>query len=171
MKPDCGREPGFPKRASAAAKPRAVPPAQGIRATDRRETRFKPFSRRWGQSLREDTETTMTDQLSLVKGTLDVLVLKTLSWGAMHGFEITSWLEDRSGGSLDVEDSALYQALHRLEERGLISAEWGMTENNRRARYYSVTRSGRAHLRAETTRWLRYTEMVSDILGAATRTA
>ena len=113
----------------------------------------------------------MTDQLSLVKGTLDVLVLKTLSWGAMHGFEITSWLEDRSGGALDVEDSALYQALHRLEERGLVSAEWGMTGNNRRARYYSLTRAGRSHLRAETARWLRYTATVSDILGAATRTA
>jgi PadR family transcriptional regulator PadR len=113
---------------------------------------------------------TVSDQLSLVKGTLDVLVLKTLSWGAMHGFEITAWLEDRSGGTLGVEDSALYQALHRLEERGLVSAEWGMTENNRRARYYSVTRAGRTHLRAETARWLRYTETVSDIL-AATRTA
>ena len=113
----------------------------------------------------------MTDQLSLVKGTLDVLVLKTLSWGAMHGFEITSWLEDRSGGALDVEDSALYQALHRLEERGLVVAEWGVTENNRRARYYTLTRAGRAHLREETSRWLRYTATVSDILGAATRTA
>ena len=113
----------------------------------------------------------MPDQLSLVKGTLDILVLKTLSWGAMHGFEITSWLEDRSGGTLDVEDSALYQALHRLEERGLVAAEWGMTENNRRARYYSITRDGRAHLRAETTRWLRYTATVSDILAAAARTA
>lgn len=113
----------------------------------------------------------MPDQLSLVKGTLDILVLKTLSWGAMHGFEITSWLEDRSGGALDVEDSALYQALHRLEERGLVSAEWGMTENNRRARYYGITREGRTHLRTETTRWLRYTATVSDILSAATRTA
>ncbi|HET9683477.1 MAG TPA: PadR family transcriptional regulator [Gemmatimonadaceae bacterium] len=113
----------------------------------------------------------MPDQLSLVKGTLDILVLKTLSWGAMHGFEITSWLEDRSGGALDVEDSALYQALHRLEERGLVSAEWGMTENNRRARYYGITREGRSHLRTETTRWLRYTATVSDILSAATRTA
>ena len=114
---------------------------------------------------------TMTDPLSLMKGTLDVLVLKTLSWGAMHGFEITSWLEDRSGGALDVEDSALYQALHRLEERGFVAAEWGVTENNRRARYYSLTRAGRAHLREETSRWLRYTATVSDILAAATRTA
>ncbi len=121
--------------------------------------------------LKGDTDNTMADQLSLVKGTLDILVLKTLSWGAMHGFEITSWLEDRSGGALDVEDSALYQALHRLEERGLVAAEWGMTENNRRARYYTITRAGRTHLRAETSHWLRYAATVSDILGAATRTA
>jgi transcriptional regulator len=111
------------------------------------------------------------DQLALVKGTLDVLVLKALSWGPMHGFEITTWLEDRSGGALDVDDSALYHALHRMEERGLIAAEWGVTENNRRARYYSATAGGRAHLRAETTRWLRYSQMVSGILTAASRTA
>src|SRR5262245_32377595 len=111
------------------------------------------------------------DQLALVKGTLDVLVLKALSWGPMHGFEITSWLEDNSGGTLDVDDSALYHALHRMEERGLITAEWGVTENNRRARYYGVTSQGRAYLRAETTRWLRYTAMVSGILTAASRTS
>ena len=111
------------------------------------------------------------DQLALVKGTLDVLVLKALSWGSMHGFEITTWLEDSSGGALDVDDSALYHALHRMEERGLIAAEWGVTENNRRARYYSATPAGRAHLRAETTRWLRYSQMVSGILTAASRTA
>ena len=111
------------------------------------------------------------DQLALVKGTLDVLVLKALSWGALHGFEITTWLEDNSGGALDVDDSALYHALHRMEERGLIAAEWGVTENNRRARYYSVTSAGRVHLRAETARWLRYSEMVSGILTASRRTA
>ena len=66
----------------------------------------------------------------LLKGTLDVLVLKALSWNAMHGFEITVWLEDHSAGHLAVDDGALYQALHRMEERGLISAEWGITENN-----------------------------------------
>ena len=109
------------------------------------------------------------DQLALVKGTLDVLVLKALSWGPMHGFEITTWLEDTSAGTLDVDDSALYHALHRMEERGLIAADWGVTENNRRARYYSVTSAGRAHLRAETTRWLRYSQMVSGILTAASR--
>jgi PadR family transcriptional regulator PadR len=109
--------------------------------------------------------------LPLVKGTLDLLILRALAWQPMHGFEIANWLEERSSGALDVDDSALYHALHRMEERGLIAAEWGVTENNRRARYYGVTSAGRAHLRAETARWLRYSQMVSGILTAATRTA
>lgn len=108
----------------------------------------------------------MAATMPLVKGTLDVLVLKALTWGARHGFEITTWLEDRSGGRLDIDDSALYQALHRLEERGLIGAEWGTTDNNRRARYYRLTVAGRAHLRAETTRWNRYAATVGAILSA-----
>ena len=108
----------------------------------------------------------MGQSLPVVKGTLDALVLKALSWTTMHGFEITTWLEERSGGSLDVTDSALYQALQRLEERGLVSAEYAYTENNRRARYYAITAAGRAHLRAETLRWSRYADTVSDILGA-----
>ena len=109
----------------------------------------------------------MTDPLPIVKGTLDVLVLRTLSWGAMHGFEITTWLEDRSGGRLDVDDRALYQALQRLEERGLVEADWGITENNRRARYYKLTTAGRAHLREETKTWVSYAEAVTDILTVA----
>ena len=108
-----------------------------------------------------------TDPMPLVKGTLDVLVLKALSWTPMHGFEITSWLEARSGGALGVQDSALYQALHRLEERGLVSAEWGVTANNQRARYYRVTRTGRAHLTSATTQWVRYAETVTGILTTA----
>ena len=87
--------------------------------------------------------------MALLKGTLDVLVLKTLSWGPMHGFEITSWLEERSGGRIDVTDAALLQALHRLEERALLTAEWGVTKNGRRARYYRLTTAGRTTLRAE----------------------
>lgn len=102
--------------------------------------------------------------LTVMKGTLDVLVLKALAWAPMHGFEITAWLEARSGGRLEVDDSALYQALYRMEQRGLVGAEWGVTENNRRARYYRVTASGRAHLRAETERWLEYAETVTEIL-------
>jgi DNA-binding PadR family transcriptional regulator len=85
----------------------------------------------------------------------------------MHGFEITSWLEARSAGALGVQDSALYQALHRLEARGLAVAEWGVTENNQRARYYSVTKAGREHLAAGTAQWVRYAATVTDILTAA----
>ena len=114
----------------------------------------------------------MADQTPLVRGTLDALVLKALSWAPMHGFEITTWLEDRSAGALDVADSALYQALQRLEDRGHVRAEWGMTENNRRARYYHITPSGRAHLGAETDRWSRYAATVTGILtGPAARPA
>lgn len=108
----------------------------------------------------------MPASLPLVKGTVDILVLKALSWTPMHGFEITKWFEARSGGALDVRDSALYQALHRMEERGLVAAEWGITENNQRARYYRLTRAGRAHLGAETTQWVRYAQMVTGILTA-----
>jgi PadR family transcriptional regulator, regulatory protein PadR len=108
----------------------------------------------------------MADALSLVKGTLDILVLKALSWTPMHGFEVTRWLEERSAGALEVNDSALYQAVYRLEERGLVKAEWGVTENNRRARYYEITSSGRRHLAEETVRFLRYAETVSGILTA-----
>ena len=106
----------------------------------------------------------MADPLPLVKGTLDVLVLKALTRTPMHGFEITSWLETRSGGALGVQDSALYQALHRLEARGHVTAEWGVTANNQRARYYRLTKAGRAHLAAETEQWVRYAKTVTGIL-------
>jgi len=111
----------------------------------------------------------MPDTLPLLKGTLDTLILKTLSWGPMHGFEIVDWLERRSGGVLGVEDSALYQALHRMDARGLIAAEWGVTGNSRRARYYSLTSAGRQRLRAESSIWRRYSAAVSDVLGATSR--
>lgn len=111
----------------------------------------------------------MTDQNSLpiVKGTLDNLVLKALSWTPMHGFEITRWVEARSRSAIDIRDSALYQALHRLEERDLVVAEWGVTENNQRARYYRITKTGRARLAAETAQWVRYAKTVTDILTSA----
>jgi DNA-binding PadR family transcriptional regulator len=88
--------------------------------------------------------------MPLLKGTLNPLVLKALCLGPMHAFEIASWLADRSGGEFMIEEPALLQALHRLEERRLIVAEWGVTANNRRARYYRVTAAGRAYLREET---------------------
>jgi transcriptional regulator len=106
--------------------------------------------------------------MALVKGTLDVLVLKALSWTPMHAFEIASWLEQRSGGHLNVEDAALMQALHRLEERELVAAEWGVTANGRRARYYRPTTKGRAHLRAESKRLTEYAEVLTTILSGRT---
>jgi PadR family transcriptional regulator len=109
----------------------------------------------------------VADTLPLVKGTLDLLVLKALSWTPMHGFEITQWLEERSDGTLGINDSALYQALHRMESRELIVAEWGVTENNQRARYYRLDKAGRAYLKAETARWVRYADTVTGILTAA----
>jgi transcriptional regulator len=109
----------------------------------------------------------VVDQLPLVKGTLDALVLRALSWEPMHGFEITSWLEDRTHGALGIDDSALYQALHRMEERAWVTTAWGITENNRRARYYSLTRAGRSHLAAETKRWVRYADIVTAVLTAS----
>ena len=104
--------------------------------------------------------------LPVLKGTLDLLVLRALAWTPMHGFEIVSWLERAAEGALDVEDSALYQALYRLEERGLLDAEWGVTDNKRKARYYKLTAAGRAHLRAETKSWVRYADTVTAILTA-----
>jgi transcriptional regulator len=106
----------------------------------------------------------MAATLPLIKGTLDVLVLKALTWGAMHGFEVAVWLENHSGGELAVDDGALYQALHRMEERRLIVAEWGVTDNNRRARYYRLTATGRSHLRAESASLVRYARTVMAIL-------
>jgi DNA-binding PadR family transcriptional regulator len=102
--------------------------------------------------------------MALLKGTLDVLVLKTLSWTPMHAFEITSWLESRSTGRLVIDDAALLQALHRMEERKLIVADWGVTKNGRRARYYRLTPPGRAHLRAESARLVDHFEALTTVL-------
>jgi DNA-binding PadR family transcriptional regulator len=82
----------------------------------------------------------------------------------MHGFEIVEWLERAAGGSLQIEDSAVYQALYRLEERGYLKASWGVTENNRRARYYEITTQGKSHLKVETATWLQYAKVVTAIL-------
>lgn len=106
----------------------------------------------------------MTEPLPVLKGTLDVLVLKALTWQSMHGFEITSWLESRSGHRLALEDAALYQALYRLEKRELVAASWGVTEANRRARYYAITPAGRSSVAQQTAQWVQYAETMNDIL-------
>jgi PadR family transcriptional regulator PadR len=106
----------------------------------------------------------MSEPLAILKGTLDVLVLKALTWQPMHGFEITAWLETESQRRLALEDAALYQALYRLEKRRLVKAAWGVTDGNRRARYYTITTAGRASLTAQTEQWVRYAETMNDIL-------
>lgn len=107
------------------------------------------------------------DVSDLLHGTLDVLVLKTLSWGPMHGYAIATWIEQRTGGTLEIVDAALYKALHRLEHSGAIAAQWGLSDNNRRAKYYSLTVQGRQMMRAETATWRRYVVAVSAVLETA----
>ena len=105
--------------------------------------------------------------LDLLQGTLDVLVLKTLSWSPRHGYAVARWIKDNSEGTIQVEDRALYVALHRLEERGWLESEWGLSENNRRAKYYRLTPQGRAQLQAKTSYWTDYAAAVSRILATA----
>jgi PadR family transcriptional regulator, regulatory protein PadR len=107
--------------------------------------------------------------LDLLRGTLDLLILKTLSWGPMHGLAVLRWIEQATGERLQIEEGALYPALHRMEERGWLEAEWGYTEKNRRAKYYRLSRTGRAQLAAELSKWSRYTEAVGLLLAAEGR--
>ena len=105
--------------------------------------------------------------MPLLKGTLDVLVLKALAWGPKHGVEIIDWLEDRSGGSLGVDDGALYFALHRLEERDLVASLWQVTDNNRRARYYRLRPAGKAYLREQGAAVVQYAQALTAVLEAS----
>jgi PadR family transcriptional regulator PadR len=105
--------------------------------------------------------------LELLQGTVDVLILKTLSWEAMHGYSIAKWIEQRTEGVLGIADAALYQALHRLERRGWIESEWGLSENNRKAKYYKLTAAGRQQLRAEVTQLRRYVDALFKVLEPA----
>ena len=102
--------------------------------------------------------------LKLLQGTVDVLILKTLSQGPLHGYGISSTIRRRSDGDLKLEDAALYRALHRLERRGWIHAEWGVSENNRRAKYYQLTPGGHSELHESESRWRRYAEAVFKAL-------
>ena len=113
----------------------------------------------------------MTSRLPLLKGTLDLLILKALSCEPSHGYGLATWLERHSDGRLAADDSALYQALHRMESRGLVRAEWGVTENNRRARYYDLTARGRAHLEQEARTWRRYAASVTAVLDVPSTSA
>jgi PadR family transcriptional regulator len=104
--------------------------------------------------------------MNVMQGTLDVLVLRSLRAGPQHGYGITSWIRQCTDGDLEIEDGALYQALHRLEHRGIVQAAWGVTDNNRRARYYKLTARGRRELRAAEESWRRYARAVFRVLDA-----
>jgi PadR family transcriptional regulator, regulatory protein PadR len=106
----------------------------------------------------------MTEQAELLPGTLDLLILKTVSLGPHHGYGVLLRIEQISGGALLVEQGALYPALYRLEEKGLLATEWGTSENNRRAKYYTLTRTGEKRLREKTECWTRLTSAMSMLL-------
>ena len=105
--------------------------------------------------------------MNLLQGTLDLLVLKALVFGPRHGYQVARWVRDTTEGTLEVDDGALYTSLHRLEKRGLIAAEWGVAETNRRAKFYSLTRSGRKQMAAEMQEWTQYVDAVFKVLQAA----
>lgn len=110
----------------------------------------------------------MTDApLDLLQGTLDVLILKTLTWGPMHGYGVAHWIRQRTADELRIEDGALYTALHRLEQRKWVASEWGVTEQNRRAKFYNLTKPGRAALTQRTSQWTRYANAVARVLRPA----
>ncbi len=103
-------------------------------------------------------------RLKLIQGTVDLLVLRALTRGPEHGYGVSAWIRERTRGELGLDDAALYQALHRLERRGLAASDWGVSENNRRAKYYEITRKGRRHLTDQTSTWRRYARAVSAVL-------
>lgn len=104
--------------------------------------------------------------VDLLQGTLDVLVLKTLSWGPMHGYAVARSLQQLTDDVLRIEEGSLYPALHRMERRGWVASDWGLSENNRRARYYRLTAEGRKQLRTEASTWSVFSQAVSKVLTA-----
>jgi len=104
--------------------------------------------------------------VELLQGTLDVLILKTLSWGPMHGYGITRWIQRITDDVLRIEEGSMYPALYRMENRGLVKAEWAITENKRRAKYYRLTAAGRKRLAQESATWSLFSEAVGQVLRA-----
>ena len=105
--------------------------------------------------------------LALMQGTVDLLILRALQQGPAHGYEVSRWVRQRTHAVLKLEDAALYQALHRLEDRGWIDSEWGLSENNRRAKFYELTAEGKRQLRAEVSEWKRYAEAIFNVIETA----
>jgi PadR family transcriptional regulator, regulatory protein PadR len=107
------------------------------------------------------------DPMQLLQGTLDVLVLKTLTWGPNHGYGVARWIRDTTNDALAIEDGALYTSLHRMERKGWIASEWGVTDGGRRVKQYAITTAGRRALQAQASQWQRYVIAVGKILQPA----
>ena len=109
--------------------------------------------------------------LDLLQGTLDLLVLKTLSWGPAHGYSVARWIQQLTDDVLEVGEGSLYPALHRLEERGWVDSEWRRSENNRKAKFYKLTTTGRAQLRSESATWSQFAGAIAKVLQASEQPA
>jgi transcriptional regulator len=109
------------------------------------------------------------ETVELLQGTLDVLILKTLSWGPAHGYDVARWLQQVTDDALRIEEGSLYPALHRLEKRGFVQSSWGLSENNRRAKFYRLTTRGRRQLQHETRSWAVFASAVAKVLTSAER--
>ena len=107
-----------------------------------------------------------SDSGDLLQGTLAILILKALLTGSVHGYGVARWIEETTDDVLRVEEGSLYPALRRLEDRGWVKSEWGLSENNRRARFYTITAAGRTHLRGEAALWMRYSAAVAQVIRA-----
>ena len=116
-------------------------------------------------------ETALDSSLDLLQGTLDLLVLKTLSWGPAHGYDVARWIQDVTGDVLRVEEGSLYPALHRLEKRKLLKSSWGLSRNNRRAKYYEITTKGRDALASQASTWSSFTKAVTSVMTSVDRPA
>lgn len=104
--------------------------------------------------------------IDLLRGTLDFLILKTLSWGPMHGYGVARWIQQTTDDVLQIEEGSLYPSLHRMQRRGWISAEWGLSENNRHAKFYRLTAAGRRQLTAEASSWTTFVGAVAKVMQA-----
>ena len=160
-----GHVPG-PQSAARSPLSGARVPARGLRTADC-GLRFPLHSYdEW--NIREAADVQLRDvgenSLSLLQGTVSLLILRALQKGPAHGYSITRWIHERTDGAFVMEDAALYQALHRLEAREWIEAEWGVSENNRRAKYYSLTTAGRRQLRSEVSLWKQYAAAMLKVI-------
>jgi transcriptional regulator len=113
----------------------------------------------------------MPAELPFKRGAIELLILKTLSWGPMHGYAIAQWIQVTTDDALRVEEGSLYPALHRLEDKGLVAPSWGLSENNRQAKFYALTTEGRRTLRADAASWLQYAAAITKVVTATRQPA